>query len=192
MVGTNYFLIDRSTVDIVSTPSTITQFGVTASNTSINAVTRYTLWFRSVNQLISTSFIIVNFPSAINLVGSSCSLSGIASTCIVNNISTITIDINTIVPAGTNYTIVINSVTNPATTTTTSSFVIYTYYQDSISLVDQLLSGLTVTATSVPLRSVIVTPVSLIVGQLTSYNVMIQIANMLPASSIITIQIPVT
>ena len=192
MVGTNYFLIDRSTVDIVSTPSTITQFGVTASNTSINAVTRYTLWFRSVNQLISTSFIIVNFPSTINLVGSSCSLSGIASTCIVNNISTITIDINTIVPAGTNYTIVINSVTNPATTTTTSSFVIYTYYQDSISLVDQLLSGLTVTATSVPLRSVIVTPVSLIVGQLTSYNVMIQIANMLPASSIITIQIPVT
>jgi hypothetical protein len=56
-------LIDRSTVDIIATPSTITQFGVTMSNRSINANTRYTLWFRNINQLITTSFIIINFPS---------------------------------------------------------------------------------------------------------------------------------
>ncbi len=46
------------------------------------------------------------------------------------------------------------------------------------------------TATSVPLRSVIITPASLVVGQLTNYTVMIQIANALPAGSVIQVKIP--
>lgn len=117
-------------------------------------------------------------------------MTGISAFCTVNNRSTITVDINTILNAGTNITIIINSVANPSTTTPTSSFVIITYYQDSASVVDQLLSGLTVTAASVPLRSVMVTPGSLIVGQLTNYTVMIQIANALPAGSVIQVKIP--
>lgn len=194
LVDSTFYLIDRGTFDIVASPSTMVESGVSATNTSINAVSRYTVWFRNINRLISTSFIIINFPPQITLAPgtSTCSLTGISSNCVINNASMLTVDINTVVVGGTNFSIVVNGVNNPSTTTPTSSFSIYTYYEDSLSLVDQLLTGLTLTATSVPLRSVQISSSSLVVGQLSTYTLTVQITNMLPMGSIMRVRIPTT
>ena len=48
--------------------------------------------------------------------------------------------------AGTNLTLTITKVTNPLLTIPSSSFNINTYYMDDASVVDMLLTGLTITA----------------------------------------------
>lgn len=55
-----------------------------------------------------------------------------------------------------------------------------------------LLDGPTVTATSVPLHSVVVTPSSTLVGQIGSYTLNVQITNALPSQSIMKVKIPLT
>jgi hypothetical protein len=61
---------------------------------------------------------------------------------------------------------------------------------DDTSLVDQLLSGMTLQATEVPLKSVIVTPSSTTVYARTSYTFSIQSSYDIPSSSIIKITFP--
>lgn len=104
----------------------------------------------------------------------------------------LTVDINTVVAAGTNFTVVVNGVSNPTTTTPTGTFTIYTYYEDTISLVDQLLTGLTITATSVPLTSAQISSSSMVVGQVSTYTLNVQITNMLPMGSVMRVRIPTT
>lgn len=163
------------------------------TNTSINAISKYTISFKTTNRLITTSFVVIVLPASLAIyAGTTCSLTGFASTCAINSTLTLTVDINTIINAGSNLTVVINAVTNAATTTPTSSITITTYYEDTQSVVDQLTSGLTVTATSVPFRSVTLTPGSTTVGKITNYTLSIQIANALPATSILLITIPIT
>lgn len=155
-------------------------------------MTRYTLWFKNINRLISTSYFYIIWPNTITISSATCSLTGISSTCVITNSSAILVDINTIINAGTNLSIVINSVKNPSTTTPTSSISIYSYYEDGQSSVDELFNGPTVTATSVPLRSVLLTPSSTLVGQIGNYTLSVQITNALPSQSIMKVRIPLT
>lgn len=193
LVDSVFYLVDKGTVDIVSTPSTILWSECVVTNTSINAISKYTISFKTINRLITTSFIVIDLPSSMSIYnGTSCSLTGYASVCQVNSAFKLTVDINTIINGGTNLSIVINAVTNPPTTTPTASINITTYYEDTISVVDRLISGLTVTATSVPFRSVTLTPGSTIVGKIGNYTLNIQIANALPALSVLLIRIPST
>ncbi len=55
-------MIDEVIIGITANPGTITQSGVSAQSLSIGAVTTYNLWFVSVNNLISGSYVIINFP----------------------------------------------------------------------------------------------------------------------------------
>lgn len=55
-----------------------------------------------------------------------------------------------------------------------------------------LLNGPTVTATSVPLRSVVLASLSTLVGQISNYTLNVQITNELPAQSIMKVRIPLT
>lgn len=100
------------------------------------------------NKLGTDSFFTINFPSQIKLtVGSSaCTLTntGIVSSCAVDSSSSIKVDLDSTINSGVNMTLTITFVLNPLTTTPTDSFVIRTYYMDSLSLVDQLTSGLIV------------------------------------------------
>lgn len=61
-IRSRFYVIDEVNVEITANPSTITQSGVSVQTLSIGAVTTYTLWFVSVNNLISGSYVIVNFP----------------------------------------------------------------------------------------------------------------------------------
>lgn len=54
------------------------------------------------------------------------------------------------------------------------------------------MDGMYITATSVPLRAVALTATSLVVGQITSYTLNVQIANALPAGSTMVVNIPVS
>lgn len=48
------------------------------------------------------------------------------------------------------------------------------------------------TASSVPLRSVTLTPSSFVVGQISNYALNVQLSNMLPANSIMRVRVPLT
>jgi hypothetical protein len=76
------------------------------------------------------------------------------------------------------------------TTVPTDSFSIQTFYQDSSTLVDQLTSGLTFTATAVSLRSLTLTPASTVVYATTSYTFTIQSSFSIPTASTIQITFP--
>lgn len=131
LVGSTYYLIDSSSVNITASPSTISSANISISNSSINAIATYNIWFVTVNTLIVSSFVVINFPTAISLIGSTCSLTNINSLCTVTNASSVNVVLNTVVSATTNLTLVISSVTNPPTTTPTPSITITTYYLDS-------------------------------------------------------------
>jgi len=192
LIANTYYLIDTSTVTITASPSTIVSYGMNIATTSINALTGYTVWFVTINQLVIGSYIVVVFPSEVSLLGSTCSLASFSSVCVVNNSTSLTVTLNTLASSNTNMTITISSVSNPATTTPTGSLIITTYYMDNQSVVDQLVSGLIVTATSVQLKSVTINSSSLVVGQTSVYNVIVNVSNMLPAGSAMSIAIPIS
>jgi hypothetical protein len=84
----------------------------------------------------------------------------------------------------------INSVNNPLTTTTTSSFSIGTYYLNTSTPVDRLTTGLTLTATPVALASGSLAASSLVVAASASYTITVQNRNPLPAGGYLTITFP--
>lgn len=104
--------------------------------------------------------------------------------------TSIRVNLNSIANAGTNLTITVSRVTNPFVTSPTSSFAIRTHYSDDLSLVDQLSSGMSITATEVPLRAVTVTPGSFMVNARTSYTFSIQSSYEIPTSSIVKAYFP--
>jgi hypothetical protein len=84
LIGSTFYLIDSGVVNIVCTPSTITSSGISLSVTNINSVSSYTVWFLTVNQLVSNSFILVNFPVDVKIAsGSACTLTGGSSKCTI-------------------------------------------------------------------------------------------------------------
>ena len=143
-----------------------------------------------VNQLKSGSQVVVEVPAEISLTGGSCLVVDVGSTCAINNGTHLTATLSTVLAAATNVTIRVSSVTNPATTTTTGSLLITTYYEDTQSVVDELKTGVTVTATSVPLQSVTLTSDSSLVRAIANYTLEVQVANALPATSTLKVQIP--
>jgi hypothetical protein len=136
---------------VTATTSTITQSGVNAQVPNIGSVTTYELWFLPVNRLISGSYIIITFPSqtSIDTTSGACSLttSGILFSCSITSATSIRMNLNSIANAGTNLTLTVSRVTNPLLTSPTSSFSIKTYYSDDLTLVDQLTTGMSITAT---------------------------------------------
>lgn len=62
-VGSTYYAIDTGSVNIVCSPSTIGQAGLSLSDSGINVYATYTIWFVLVNSLTDTSFVRLTFPS---------------------------------------------------------------------------------------------------------------------------------
>ena len=88
LVDSVYYGIEEGTFDIVATSSTITESGLTLASSDINVLTTYTLWFKVINKLVSSSFIRIVFPSTIVLSTSgTCSLAGISSVCSITSTS---------------------------------------------------------------------------------------------------------
>jgi hypothetical protein len=128
----------------------------------------------------------------LSLTNSTCSLtnSGISSRCTIASTTSLKVNLDSIVNPAINLTLSINKVVNSLLTAPSSTFMIKTYYSDDTSLVDQLITGLTITATEVPLRSVSVTPTSYVVYANTTYTFLIQTSFDIPVSSIFKITFP--
>lgn len=150
------------------------------------------LSFTTQNALIANSKIIVTLPVEItSTVSSTCLLPNLSSTCTLYNGTSFLININTaVVLKGTTITITMNNVINPATTTSTSSFTLTTYYYNTSTPTDILSSGATFTATPVNLYSASVTPTSLTVAASTTYTINFQNTNPLPAGSYVIVTFP--
>lgn len=69
--------MESGVVNIWCNTSILTSFSFSMSNNSINAITEYTLWFVTVNNLTSDSFVYVDFPSDATIQpNASCSSTG--------------------------------------------------------------------------------------------------------------------
>jgi len=169
---------------------------LSTNSTSVNAITQYTLGFRTFNALISGSFISVVFPARVSaVVGSSCSSTNPSLTCTVTNSSFATITISGNIPALTTLSITFSQVTNPDQAITTGSFSVYTYYDSGLdSLVDTITSGLTMTSTTNPIipATATVIPGSLITYQLTTYEFTATLPDPIPAAGSILVIFPPT
>jgi hypothetical protein len=94
------------------------------------------------------------------------------------------------VAARTSFPITVLGVTNPVTTTPTTSFTIKTYYSNLSTPVDTLSSGLTLSAVAVQLQSASLTSSSLTVAANSSYTFTMQTKNPVPAGSSFTVTFP--
>lgn len=92
-------------------------------------------------------------------------------------------------------TLTVNSLTNPPTTTPSSSFALSTYYYNTSTPTDvlnTLATPLTITATPVTLSSVSLTSSSVIVAAAAAFTITVQTRNALPALSSFSIAFPTT
>jgi hypothetical protein len=105
--------------------------------------------------------------------------------------NTVTVNVNLSISGGNNITTLLTLVQNPLTTVASSSFSISTYYDTSNSLVDQLTSGLTFTATPTPLKAMSVTPGDLKVMDITNYTFNVYFTNPVPAGALVLLTFPV-
>lgn len=90
----------------------------------------------------------------------------------------------------TNLTLTVTRVTNSLLTSPSSSFLINSYYLDDLSIVDQLLTGMTISATEITMKSVIVSPASDIVYSKATYTFTIQPTYTLPVGTVIKVTFP--
>ncbi len=63
MINSTLYFVDETTLQIIASPSIITQANAKAQVTIIGSVTSYDIWFVTVNKLIVGSFINIIFPS---------------------------------------------------------------------------------------------------------------------------------
>lgn len=90
----------------------------------------------------------------------------------------------------TNLTLTVTRVTNSLLTSPSSSFLINSYYLDDLSIVDQLLTGMTISATEITMKSVIVSPASAIVYSKATYTFTMQPTYTLPVGTVIKVTFP--
>ena len=192
-VANIYYPIDTITLSYTLTPSSIMSASVSALNTVINTITTYTFTFRSINNLVSNSKIVLTLPVEIvssNISTCSCSVS---STCSFLNLTSLIININSfLVSPNTDYVITINNILNPTTTTPTSTFALATYYYNTSTPTDILSSSVTFTATPAILSSGSVSSSSLTVAANSTYTITFQNRNLLPSTSYIRLSFPLT
>ena len=85
LVGDVEYSIDQGTVEISASPSTIIQAGLSASDTTINTLTTYTIWFKTINSLIVSSIIVYTLPTEISLSSATCSSPSLSTeTCSIS------------------------------------------------------------------------------------------------------------
>ena len=198
LIGGVEYSIEGGTFSMTCAVSPISSAGLSAATSTINTLTTYTLWFTSINALVSTSLILYTLPTQISLASATCTCPGLpASTCIVySNNNTLQLTTNTAVTANTNISLTISDARNPTTTTPTATAgSISTYYSDLTTLVDQLSptnSLLKLTATAATLSAVTLTPASTQVGALSTYTLSVTLRYGLPKLSSLTVKIPTT
>jgi hypothetical protein len=140
------------------------------------------------------SFIAIVFPTTLKITIASGCTTNIANTvCNVIDQSNITVAVNGVVNGATVFRITVNSVKNLPEATSSTTVKIYTYY-DALydSLVDQVVTGLTVTMTSNPILIASVTPISLQTYFSTNYQITATLIDQIPMTGFIRITFPST
>lgn len=191
--GTTYG-IDTSTNTYNCSNGVIATATISSTSYAINAVASYTFRFTTINALTTGSYISIVFPSYTSaVIGSSCSSTNSFLSCSVANSSYLNISVGGAVAGGTSLTITVNSANNPNQAMTTASFGIYTYYDSGLdSLVDRLITGLTLTALANQLSSsnVFVIPSTYVVYASSNYIFSIQLLDPIRSGGYFSITFP--
>lgn len=173
----------NTVIPVTLTYGSINSLVIPASNTSYDT-TNYTFIIKPDHRVETNGFIEIFYPKNISIPDSSFSqsqckqFSGFPTTptCIIdtkNRKITINNGFRVAATGTPNYSFNIPGIVNPLTLDPTDSFSMYTRTSNGI-IMDQLLTGLTLTMKFVPnLRSVLLTPGSLINSAITNYTFLI-------------------
>jgi hypothetical protein len=170
----------------------MTAANLTLGTLSINKNTSYHIVFTTINALTSGSFIQIIFPSdSVVDPSATCSVNITnTSSCSKSN-QNITIQINGTVSAGSIIKVIVTVVLNGPDAVTSSSFQIYTYYDNLYdSLVDQLTSGLNVTFTINTITIGSITLANYTTYASTSYSFSLQLIDSIPQGGYLQIDFP--
>lgn len=200
IVSNNYpRMISSNSIQAVTGTLTGT---VSMGTTTVNALSAYTFTITTANPITSGGFIVINFPASLGLSASTSAIAtgnGLASapTCTytaATNSLTIT-NLNSTsgnIPAQT-FTLMINGITNPPSTTTTGTFRLTTYYNGTISAaVDSgTISGVTATAAAIDYTKIVVSSSSFITSDTTvTYYFSFLVQNPIPAGGFVIVNFP--
>lgn len=183
-----FYSVDSSSIDVQAVAATITVASVSAQNNLAYAIGQFTVSFTTINNLVSGSFAVIQFPSEMSIDPSSTCSTSVGSCFFSGN--TVTANVQSPASGGSIISTVLSMVQNPLTTTASSTFSISTYYDASDSLVDQLTAGLTFTAAPAPLKWLQVTPSSRVVRDVSSYTISINFTNPVPAGVTLFLTFP--
>jgi hypothetical protein len=174
------YLIDSTTNSYSCVAGIISSTTITIANASVNAVSQYTIVFSSVNNLIAGSFIVIMIPNQLTPQTSTCNANVSNSGCSISS-RNLTFILTSSLIGGSSISVVVTNILNQNSAATSSSFIIYTYYDSGYdSLVDNLLSGVTVTMTANQIAAATVAANSMVVGAITTYNFSISLKDPIP------------
>ena len=193
-VGGQYYGVDTRTSTHQNPTGTLTGGSLTPADSSINAVTTYTLVFTLANALTAGSNIALTMPSQLTL-GSSCSASNGLLACTVSNSTAASVAVSGSVSSATAVTLTFSGVTNPSQGLTTDSATVTTYWDAGTdSTVDTLTNGLTVAIQSkqIPLSNVFVTAASMATYANSTYTFSVTLLDPVPAGGSLAVIFPST
>jgi hypothetical protein len=193
MSGSNMSGIDSNSITYTCQTSALTSVSAVPTVTSVNAVTQYILSFTTTNALTTNSFVSVFFPSELTATVGGCTTNNALISCSVTNTSYAALSITGAISGGSSIVVTFPSVKNPKQAQTTSSFLVYTYYDAGLdSMVDKVISGVTMTSTSNAITVASITSTSLITYALTTYTIFAVLPDPIPASGYIKVDFPST
>lgn len=185
-----------------ATSGSITQSGtnayLSADVLTVGASSIYYFTFRITNNLPAGAAISVVFPPTVSITTRSAGtcqyiLTGPSNTAqceVASKILYITGGFTSGLTAGT-IQFGIEGVTNPSSTATTSSFTVSTHPDSTfLFLIDQITTGITLTPQAAQLSSVIVSPASMITGDVTIYTFTIVTTTVISVNGFLTIAFP--
>lgn len=191
-VGNITYGIDTLTVTNSCSFGAITVYSLTTTNNFVNVVNTYTITFKNIYALAVGSYIGVTFPNSLS-VSSPCSSSNAGLSCTVISNNFINVSISTSISSASTIVLIFNSVTNPNQAITIPSIALATYYDSGLdSLVDQLTSGLTMTAVAnlIP-DGIYILPSSFTVyDNNVNYIFSLALVDKIPAGGYISVQFP--
>ena len=173
---------------------------ITPTITEINTATTYTISIRVFMPLPVGTRILITFPAEISPTSSTVTARGsgnlnsfivsdYSSTTRVLTLSEIILTQSSYVSVGDIITFTLSSITNPSSTAASSSFIIRTY-EGVDYIIEQVTTGVTVTATPGDITTFTVSPDNTRIRERTFYTFSLVAENIIPVGSSLTITFP--
>lgn len=194
--ATNNKTDESQTLTFAAMPDTISNCNVTRNNNTVGAPSTYSFAYVVKNSLPKSAYIVIGLPAEVTLPSGSLTTSINGTVVLSTPVNTsgvqyvnITSPFVDIIPSATVLTIAINNLTNPGSTSPTSSFSLSSYNAGFI--IENIISGLALGASSPNSFAIAtITPSNRMNGQAATYLLSLQTSISYAAGTVLVLAIP--